>query len=785
MIKNRQLYKYIWILFLATILASAIYLISVHREYKGDQFIFDDESIEEWNDNWEVNYDGVIEENVTLPVKVPVKRGEAVILRKNLPDKIKKYNSIMIAGKRQDIIVSIGGIQRAAFTNEGHRPFENTPPSGIIIVPLYNTDSQSDVAIRIISDSDYAGDIGRIYIGNEKSLLFKVVKTNVGWTFLDVIVLIIGLLCAYSFATHEATFRISAAMLHLSFFAILSSIWSFTQSGLRQIFISDISTYETFGYCCYMLIPITVLMYVNWIMEKRREKLIAGALVVVMLNFAIENLLQGLHKATFFEMRNVSQIIYALVIIFIFCLCVAEIKREFNAMTKALLVGILGLVIGLLHSLYLDGNRVQWGVYDRYISGALIFLISGFVYTSMCVQKEEKLRKDAESANRAKSIFLATMSHEIKTPINVVMGMNELIMRDTFDEGVMEYAKNINAAGNSLLAMVNDLLDFSKIESGRMDIVCVDYQLKSLLHDVAVMTKMRINDKDVKLVLDIDESIPSIYYGDEVRIKQVLSNLLANAAKYTDKGSITFSVKQRSINDDRIELYFSIKDTGTGIKEEDISKYMDSFVRLEKEVNSSTSGTGLGLAITSRVLELMDSKLEVDSVYGEGSDFHFILKQQVVDSKRMGQVLEQSDNGEEKKKGITFTAPNARVLVVDDTKINIKVVCGLLKPTSIQVDTCESGKACLELCKENSYDVILMDHMMPEMDGIEAFKAIRADKTLKSTNSKIVVLTANTVSGAAEMYKEVGFDYYMKKPVDVNELNRVLMSFIPEELIER
>lgn len=774
---REKIYKFISIAFFAVILLSFLYIIMVHREFKDNQFVFDDESIEEWNDNWEINYDGVIEEKISLPINVPVERGNAVILRKKLPDKIKNYNCIMISGKRQDIVVSIGGIQRAIFSNDGYRPFGKSSPSGIIIVPLYNTDSQSDIAIRFSSDSVFSGQIDGIFIGTEKSVLFKILKSNTSWIFLNVIVFIIGVICFLSYVIYGSSFEISKTLLYLAVFAVLSSVWSFTQSGLRQILFSDITTYESVGYCCYLLIPISILLYVNWVTKRKYVRVIRCFLYVIMLNFTAENVLQAFFKIAFFEMRYVGPIVYMVSAIVALIICILEIRKEWGYMTKTLLIGVIGLILGGYLNIMSCVDNYQWGVFNRYIAGAAIFLVSGFLYTMMSVRKEQNLRKDAESANLAKSLFLASMSHEIKTPINAVIGMNEMIMRDSNDEKVLEYAANINSAGKSLLSLVNDVLDFSKIEDGKMEINPVNYQLKPVLEDTVSMARRRLKDKDIKLILDIDELIPAGYFGDEVRVKQVISNIMSNAIKYTHTGSITFTVKCLSIEYDVASLYISIKDTGIGIKTEDIPKFMESFTRTDHVKNSNISGTGLGLSITCRLLTLMDSKLEVDSVYGEGSDFHFVLKQRVVDKVSMGPLVEKVEKTVKKNK-IDFTAPNARALVVDDSKINLKVACGLLKPTEMQIDSCESGKECLKLCRENHYDIIFMDHMMPEMDGIEAFKRIREDKTLKSTDSPIVVLTANTVSGSREMYEEVGFDYYMKKPIDVLELGEVIKKYV-------
>ena len=782
MTKEKLMYRILNIIFVILFTIFVTHLCMVHTEPEKAAFSFDEKNIEELNSGWEVNYGGTIEDNVSLPIELPVEQGTSVILRRRLPDKIKQYNCILVESKRQDIVVSVGGIQRSKFTDKETRPYGTTTPSGMLFVPLYNTDSQSDLAIRISSDSSFSGEIGNVFLGTESSLIIMILKKNLPLLFLTAIVFIVGIVCAISYFMYRDSFEIGGALVYLAMFAVLASIRCFAQSGIRQIFFNNLALLEAIGYVCYTMLPIQILAYTNRITNSKYESVFRACVTATILNFIGEYILQAFFGIFFFDMRYITQAILILSIVVITIICFMEIRIEFGFMTKSLLVGIVGLTYGAMNGVSTNKIAFAWGTSNKFIVGAFIFLASGFIYVGTCISKEQNMRKDAESANLAKSLFLATMSHEIKTPINAVIGMNEMIMRDSKDDSILEYATNISEAGKTLLSIVNNVLDFSKIESGKMDIVCVNYNMKSVLRDLIKMTEMRIKDKDLKLVIDIDENIPSEYYGDEIRLKQIVSNLLTNATKYTPSGSITFTVKELSRHEDDVELLFSVKDTGVGIKSDDISRFMDSFVRVDQVKNSNIEGTGLGLTIASQLLKLMDSKLEVDSIYGEGSDFKFTLRQKVVNNAPMGNVSEKEKPRKRERK-IDFTAPMARVLIVDDSAINIRVAKGLLSPTKMIIDTCESGKACLEMCKDTYYDIIFMDHMMPEMDGIEAFKHIRDDETLKSNSSAVVVLTANTVSGSSELYKEVGFDYYLKKPIDVKELNEVVKNLLPEDKV--
>lgn len=761
----------------------AIFYILIMTGNKEDTvYSFDDSRIEEWNDGWDINYAGNVIENVSLPVELPVESGNMVMLRKTLPDKIKEYNCIMLEGNRQDIEVSIGGIQRAEHSNKENRVWGKTSPSGVVLVPLYNTDSRVDVTIHITSDSEYSGQIGNIYIGNEKSLIILLLKNSFLCTIFTMFVFIVGIVCYVIFLTYVSDYEITKALHYLAVFSVLSSVFSFSQLSIGQIFGSNLTVIEAIGYLCFIIIPVPLALYVDCITEGVYKKIITAYVYFGAAAVLLQLCLFVFKHIGFFEMRYISWFnliagVLGTVVIYTF-----EMQRQMGKMVKILFASSICLLMGVLGELFKDGFGRLYDGFDSYIVAAFIFVGIGFINITLHVGFEQRKRKEAESANKAKSMFLATMSHEIKTPINAILGMNEMILRDSKDDNICEYANNINSAGNHLVALVNDVLDFSKIESGKMDIISVDYNIKSILNDMILMTETRLNKKNIKLILEIDESMPKILNGDSIRIKQVVMNLLTNAAKYTEQGSITFTVKTLNKTSGNISLYFGVKDTGLGIKNEDIEKFMESFVRVDQVRNSSVEGTGLGLAITSQLLELMDSKLNVESTYGEGSNFSFTIVQKIVDDTPIGPLKDKTQISSSKKE-FTFTAPEISVLAVDDTKINLKVISGILKPTQMKVDVCDSGAKCLELCQNNHYDIIFMDHMMPEMDGVETLSRLKNDKKSLSNDARVFVLTANTVAGAAEMYRECGFDYYFKKPIDIKELDVTLQKFIPKEKI--
>nr|WP_292204554.1 ATP-binding protein [Butyrivibrio sp.] len=404
-------------------------------------------------------------------------------------------------------------------------------------------------------------------------------------------------------------------------------------------------------------------------------------------------------------------------------------------------------------------------------------------------RQEQQLKLDlevAQKASEAKSSFLSNMSHEIRTPINAVLGMNEMILRENNDPQIEEYAQNVKSAGNSLLGIVNDILDFSKIEAGKMDILNVEYHLSSMVNDLLNMISVKAEDKGLEVIVNVDEKTPDKLFGDEVRIKQCVTNILTNAVKYTEKGSVTLNVGYRkSEEDDEIYLKFQVVDTGIGIKEEDLSKLFSPFERIEEIRNRTIEGTGLGMSIVKKLLALMDTKLVVESEYGKGSDFSFEVKQKVVSAEEIGDFKEKYKLYLKslKKYHESFTAPDAGILVVDDTAINLTVVKGLLKSTLVKVDTAESGKETLALVTKKKYDAIFIDHRMPEMDGIETLAAMKELEGNLNTDTPCIALTANAGSGARDEYIAAGFDDYLSKPVDGKVLERMLMEYLPKEKV--
>lgn len=397
------------------------------------------------------------------------------------------------------------------------------------------------------------------------------------------------------------------------------------------------------------------------------------------------------------------------------------------------------------------------------------------------LRKEKRSQQEAEAASMAKSSFLANMSHEIRTPINAILGMNEMILREEKDPAIRGYAGNIQASGNSLLSIVSDVLDISKIESGKLEIIPVDYEVNSLISDCCNMAAGRAKAKELELLVECADNVPMKLCGDETHIRQIIVNLLTNAVKYTEKGTVKLIVSGR-FTDGGFVLKVDVSDTGIGIAEENLPQLFTQFQRFDLQRNRNIEGTGLGLSIVKRLCDLMSGTITARSVLGSGSTFTVELPQKVVDSTPCGGVNLNYSAGAEHEYHHSFEAPEAKILAVDDLPVNLLVIANLLKETRIKIDTAGSGRECLDKCSQQKYDLILMDHMMPEMDGVQTFEKLHGDKSSPNFETPVIMLTANALAGMREQYMDVGFADYVSKPVRGAKLEEAIRRNLPESL---
>lgn len=428
---------------------------------------------------------------------------------------------------------------------------------------------------------------------------------------------------------------------------------------------------------------------------------------------------------------------------------------------------------------------------DSYFAIIVVGLVSGLISKSQIYVYEEEhqinleQKEELKRSQNSRNAFFANMSHEIRTPINTIIGLNEMILRESDKEEIRAYARDIQLASNLLLGQVNDILDLSQMEMERMKMVPVSYETKELFGELSDLVRLRMERKGLEFSMNIDHAIPTVLHGDIRRIKQVLLNLLDNALKYTETGSVVLAAVGEQVSEKEIQLKISVVDTGIGIRKEDMEHIYDAYNRFDEGKNIRILGSGLGLAITKQLVDLMGGEITVDSIYTKGSTFTVILNQEIIDNTPIGEPdFQRSMEMVGEFYAPCFEAPEARVLVVDDSAMNIRVVLSLLSATKVILDVADSGKACLEMTKKHYYHVILLDYMMPGMNGQETLAAIRKQENGLCQSSAVIALTANALAGAQELYRSQGFDGYVEKPIVGRVLEIEILKHLPQDIIE-
>lgn len=761
--------------------------------------------IRDYSDGWNIRYnndDGdVIDDNVSLRYDALYSVNDLGIQAiKYIDEDFKGGEYLFIESDNQDIVVRIDGHEVASYGNNDPLTFGVSRPRGYFKIPLYSEYNGKQINIVFNSKIEkQRAHINKIYVGTEGQFIsFLFSKSDID-IFGGALFIFMGFLWIVLYFVIHSIYKRSTDIHYIGIFGIMMGIYTLCKSQGRQIYIEDLFFAEKTALILEALVVIPCLLFA---MERMKFRYRNSCLCVVALNAVNAFVCFVLDVLGLVDMSvsNVSTKIISIVTICYSAWAITDDCRKGHYREiKDIINGFSIIAITVLFdaiAILVYGEEGEYSNIVLYIGVIILMVVMGRGNILIWVASENK-KKDAEHASKAKSTFLANMSHEIRTPISAILGMDEMILKETDNDEIKGYAANIRNAGNILLSIVNDILDFSKIESGKMELVETEYETVGFLNDVVIMMKKKAEDKGLKFILDISSDLPVKMYGDDVKFRQIITNIISNAVKYTRSGSVTLSIKSGEIvnvnGEKTISIHVSVKDTGIGIKEEDMSKLFDSFMRLDEKHNKNIEGTGLGMSITTYFLKLMKSELKVESVYGEGSEFSFDLNQLVLDESKIGNY-ENAYKKYETDKFVShsgFTAPDAKILAVDDNEMNLEVLTGILKETEINITTTTRGSKAVELIKEYNYDLILLDHMMPGMDGIESLKKIREIENEKISKGTIkvptpaIVLTANAISGAREMYLEAGFQEYLTKPIVSTELEKLIIRFIPGNLIKQ
>jgi len=721
-----------------------------------------------------------------IPFEIPgscdIEEGEIFILEKELPATIKSNSWLCFRTSRQDISIYIDGELREAYSTKNTRPFGVASVSTYLYVELDTSDIGKTITVKMTSDSSFSGVMRSIYFGDKTGILFGIYLENFSILILGIIMLILSTLCIISTYFIERHVKIPHHLRYLGWSILTVSIWIITQSKMRQFLFSNVSSTSSFSEFMLLLLPIPLSIYMDTVQNNRYRLLYRIFETIALLHFMI---CSGLIITSTIDQSNIDISVYIVIGLFIsiaiITVCLDTCKKNIQEY-KYTAIGLAGVLLSATFQVLLSFQKENISTGGSLCIGFLFLLIMDSVQTALEIVHAEKIKQNALAASEAKAKFLASMSHEIRTPINAVLGIDELIARESTQDNIKEYAEDIRTAGRSLLAIVNDILDFSKIESGKMSIVPLEYDLASIINDCCSMVKVKADEKGLHFETVCNETIPSRLYGDEIRIRQILINILSNAIKYTNEGTVTLNLGGQKTESGHFLLEISVRDTGIGIKEDSLPVLFDSFSRVDDYETHHIEGTGLGLSIVKNLVELMNGTIHVESTYGKGSVFTVSLPQGIISERPIGDLSNAYKNISTSSRANTLLAPNAKILVVDDIPVNLKVFCGLLKDTMMQVDTASSGREGLVKIRSNNYDMIFLDHMMPDLDGIEVLKLIKEMSETRKQLTPVIMLTANAIMGAKEEYLQKGFDDYLSKPIQKEKLFKLIKQYLPEEL---
>lgn len=701
-----------------------------------------------------------------------------------LPNDVKD-NEYLFFDNRNDVSVYINGELRKDFIEER----DVSTPGGsfkrfIMSVPLKADDAGAVITIERHSLQDIDEDMPEVYMGTRYGVLCHLLKT-LGIPFiLSFIVLIFSFAAFVVSIVLRIMYKQKIDMMYGALGIFVISAWLLTDSHLFPFIfgVHHVDGLLSFMFCLMMPLPLAI--FLTSIQQGRYFRSRLTIIIVSILNATVFPLLHFTGLVPFYHLRDVANaVLVFLAAAGLFILIIDAVKGN-TVSYRYTFIGFIGFLAGCLIELI---NTIFEVTAVRESIPMVVGL--GFLLAFIVIQQVNDLRKlnmekqHAIDISEAKTNFLASMSHEIRTPINAILGMNEMILRENQDKDIEEYSRNIKTSGKMLLMLVNDVLDFTKIEAGKLEIKEADFHMSDMLYDVISLISERAEEKSLELSTEITGEVPNRLISDEFRIRQIIVNLMNNAVKYTEKGNVTLKVGGQ-YTEDGYELSLLVKDTGKGIRKEDQEHLFEAFSRADVKANINIEGTGLGLAIVKNIVESMNGELGVQSEYGVGSEFWVKLpvkykSKEPLNSDFMEHRIQQESSAGE----CTFTAPDAKILAVDDNQSNLTIVKLFLKRNEIVPDLCSTGSGAVKLCKEKKYDFILLDHMMPEPDGIETLHMIREDEESLNRDTKIVVLTANAVAGSRHMYISEGFDDYLTKPLDSNILEETVKNMLPEEKV--
>ena len=739
----------------------------------------------DFSQDW-ILYDEQGQNIIQLPTVLKQYQDTVIVLENTLPYYVSDGMRLSIRTALQDIYIYVGDELRSSYCSENIAHVGEYLPSAYVMADLTKQDAGKKIQIHITIKEQ--AKINEVRIGYGNNVWFSILSNNIAVVVAATILVAVGFFAVILHMVMRKVIVSSKAVLFLGQAMMVIGFWIISESNMRQLIFRTPSYSAIFAYMFIELIGGFVALYFDEIQGYKYHKAYLLMEILIFGQAALNTILALFGIVEFYITLPFAHLWMLVGVAMFMVTVIMDIRsrkiKEYSITALGMLLFVLFCIFEIFGFYFKD-----FYILGVYLCIGLIILLIATV--TQIVRKEferikqtielEKAKENAENANRTKTEFLARMSHEIRTPINAVIGMNEMIIRESHEENVRKYANDVKSSSAHLLSIVNEILDTSKIEFGMLELTEGNYKLGYLLNDVYNIIAIKAREKGLELIFDVDTKMPSEYLGDDLRMKQVLINLLTNAVKYTKQGMVLLRLGYEVEKDEAI-LHFAIKDTGIGIKKEDIDKIYDEFQRLDSVRNRGIEGSGLGMKITQQILNLMGSELHIQSEYERGSEFSFAVKQKIVSHEALGEFREymQYTKNQESERS-EYVAPQAKVLVVDDYSMNLKVFKNLLKQTQIQVTIAESGIECLELLKKQTFHMIFMDHMMPEMDGIETLHRIKELNLCDGV--PIIMLTANAIVGDREKYIDERYDEFLSKPIIPGALDKIILEYLPQELV--
>ena len=736
-------------------------------------------------ESWNIEYsDG---SSVITGREYITRPGEAIpcTITSTLPKDIKD-NDMLIFYNRSDVRIYVDGEFRADFIEER----DVNIPGGIVkyfymLVPLDREDSGKEIRIERLAPPKDGMIVPGTFVSTRFGALSYLLRSHGVQFALGFMVLSFALVVLIVSVVLRIVYKLKINMLYGSLGIAVIASWLLTDSKMFPFVFSVNYINGTVNYLLSLMIPFAPTIYLNAVQRGRLKKSMSFMLIISIINACIWPILHFTGIATFYDVRNYANTVFVFLAFYAMGLLIYDAIKHGIKDYRYTFIGFLGFLI-------CDIIELMLLLFVTMINATLPMVVGlGFMLVFVVMQQVEEFRKidmekqHAIDISEAKTQFLASMSHEIRTPINAILGMNEMILRENKDRVVGEYSKSIKTSGKMLLMLVNDVLDFSKIEAGKMEIMEAKFRMSDMLSDVISLVKERADEKSLELKTELIAEIPNELISDEFRIRQILVNLINNAVKYTEFGTVTLELGGKFTEADGYELFMNVKDTGKGIKKEDLPYLFEAFSRADVKSNVNIEGTGLGLAIVKSIVDSMNGDVSVESEYGVGSEFKVTLPVKYIDKEPLkSDFMENKSAAVDETEACSFTAPDAKILAVDDNRSNLTIVKLFLKRTGIVPDLCGNGNRAVELCREKKYDLILLDHMMPAPDGIETLHNIRSDAKSLNKDTKAVVLTANAVAGSRQMYMDEGFDDYLTKPLDSKLLEQTVKNLLPADKVK-